>query len=106
MFTFSERATNELLKSAEVDEFNSLRISVESAGCSGYRYSIAIDPSKDAGDTVINVDGIAVFVDPESLSLLDGATVDFSDDNGGGFVFNNPNAKAKVKCGCGSGSGH
>ena len=45
--------------------------------------------------------GVRLFVDPISLRYLNGAEVDFVDNNmGGGFTIKNPNAKST--CGCGS----
>ncbi|MDR3437074.1 iron-sulfur cluster assembly accessory protein [Telmatospirillum sp.] len=77
-----------------------MRIAVETGGCSGYRYKLALEPAPLDGDAVVDFSGVKVFVDPESWSLLDGARMDFvSDINGAGFVFSNPNAKAT--CGCG-----
>ena len=101
MFTFTDRAIAEIHKAAEEEPFAGLRVSAESAGCSGFRYGLGFEEEKRDTDVVVTFDGFGVFVDPASLSLLDGAVVDFSEDNGGGFVFNNPAAKAKVKCSCG-----
>jgi iron-sulfur cluster assembly protein len=43
---------------------------------------------------------VKVFVDPKSLTFLDGTTLDFvTGMMGHGFKFQNPNAKGE--CGCG-----
>lgn len=77
-----------------------LRISVEQGGCSGYLYRLGLETGPSDGDAVVDFEGVKVFVDAASWSLLDGAQVDFVDSiEGAGFVFDNPNAKAK--CGCG-----
>jgi iron-sulfur cluster assembly protein len=82
------------------DEGTGLRIAVQTGGCSGYRYSLAIDSAVQDGDEVIEFPGVTVFIDADSWSLLDGAEVDFVESvSGAGFVFNNPNAKSS--CGCG-----
>lgn len=76
-----------------------LRVFVSGGGCAGYSYGMAFDELND-GDAVADAAGIKVFVDPESLPILEGAIVDFIDElSGSGFTIKNPNA---VKtCGCG-----
>jgi iron-sulfur cluster assembly accessory protein len=78
-----------------------LRIEVKGGGCSGMQYSMALEKAAQADDTVVECGDIKIFVDPESLPLLDGVTVDFIDSmEGSGFKFVNPNATNT--CGCGS----
>ncbi len=80
-----------------------LRVFVQGGGCSGFQYGLMIaegegDPDSDQ---VFEVNGVRLFVDPISLRYLNGAEVDFVDNNmGGGFTIKNPNAKST--CGCGS----
>lgn len=77
-----------------------LRIMVESGGCAGLRYGMALELAAEPEDAALEFDGLTVLIDPESRSYLDGVTVDFvSDLEGAGFVFNNPNARGG--CGCG-----
>jgi len=80
-----------------------LRVFVQGGGCSGFQYGLMIDEgegNQDA-DKVFEVNGVRLFVDPISLRYLNGAEVDFVDNNmGGGFTIKNPNAKST--CGCGS----
>lgn len=76
-----------------------LRISVEEGGCSGMRYGMCFD-EKQADDSVVEQDGISVFIDPNSAGYLRGAILDFSTELiGGGFTIHNPNARES--CGCG-----
>jgi iron-sulfur cluster assembly accessory protein len=93
---------NELL--AEENKVGSgLRVFVQGGGCSGFQYGLMIDEGEaDAQtDQVFEVNGVRLFVDPISLRYLQGAEVDFVDNNmGGGFTIKNPNAKST--CGCGS----
>ena len=80
-----------------------LRVFVQGGGCSGFQYGLMIDEGEaDASsDQVFEVNGVRLFVDPISLRYLNGAEVDFVDNNmGGGFTIKNPNAKST--CGCGS----
>ena len=65
---------------------------------------MGFDGESKETDTVIEKDGIKLFVDGKSLFYLSGTVLDFSDGlNGKGFVFNNPNAKKT--CGCGESFG-
>ena len=80
-----------------------LRVFVQGGGCSGFQYGLMIDEGEGdrEADKVFEVNGVKLFVDPISLRYLNGAEVDFVDNNmGGGFTIKNPNAKST--CGCGS----
>ncbi len=51
-------------------------------------------------DAVFEDHGIKMFVDPNSLKMVDNAQVDWVDAmSGAGFTLQNPNAKGS--CGCG-----
>jgi iron-sulfur cluster insertion protein len=76
------------------------RVFVQAGGCSGYNYGFNFDEVRD-GDAVLKLDGIDIVVDPQSLKLIDGATVDWVEDfTGAGFSVKNP--KATASCGCGT----
>ena len=76
-----------------------LRVYVEGGGCSGMQYGMVFD-EKRSDDTVTELHGVAVLVDPFSANYLRGSVVDFSDAlTGGGFKITNP--QAKQSCGCG-----
>ena len=80
---------------------NGLRIQVSGGGCSGFQYGMKLEESPGEQDTVEEIGGIQVFIDPESAPMLSGVTVDFVDGlEGAGFKFENPNATAS--CGCGN----
>ena len=52
-------------------------------------------------DKVLHASGIKVYVDGQSVALLQGSEIDYVDTlMGAGFTVNNPNAVAA--CGCGS----
>ncbi len=77
-----------------------LRIEVTGGGCSGFQYGLKLDASQAPEDTVFEYGDIKVLVDPASLPMLDGTTVDFVDSlDGSGFKFTNPNAKSACSCG-------
>lgn len=78
-----------------------LRLSVEGGGCSGFQYKFALDDAPAADDTVVETDGVMLAVDPVSLDLVAGCTLDYVESLGGSaFRVNNPQAAAG--CGCGA----
>lgn len=77
-----------------------LRIMVESSGCAGNQYKMGLVDEADPDDTVIERDGVKVFVDAKSHELLAGTVVDFVVGlEGEGFTFENPNATSRCSCG-------
>jgi iron-sulfur cluster assembly protein len=103
----TSKAVIEVIKIREennIPENYGLRVGVKGGGCSGLKYTLGFDAEQKEGDTVIEQDGIKLFVDGKSLFYLSGTELDFTNGlNGRGFVFNNPNA-AKT-CGCGESFG-
>mgnify|MGYP001765141315 CR=1 FL=1 len=78
-----------------------LRLSVEGGGCSGFQYRFGLAESAEADDLRVETDGVTLVVDPVSLDLVAGSTVDFVESLGGSaFQVTNPNAASG--CGCGS----
>ena len=103
MITVTDSAVKQL-QSILADEAETagkgLRIFVEHGGCAGLQYGMALDERKD-GDSVIEREGVRVFVDGESAKYLTGCTIDFADGlSGAGFRIQNPNAVRS--CGCGT----
>ena len=81
-----------------------LRLSVEGGGCSGFQYKFDLAAAAENDDFVSETDGVRLVVDPVSLDLVAGSTVDFVESLGGAaFKVENPNAAAG--CGCGSSFG-
>ena len=81
-----------------------LRVYVYSGGCSGYRYGMMLEDAPTPEDKLLDVNGIKVYVDGQSVSLLQGSQIDYVDTlMGAGFTVNNPNAVSG--CGCGPASG-
>jgi iron-sulfur cluster assembly accessory protein len=81
-----------------------LRLTVEGGGCSGFQYKFDLADATDSDDAVSETDGVRLVVDPVSLDLVSGSTVDFVESLGGAaFKVENPNATAG--CGCGSSFG-
>jgi len=78
-----------------------LRVAVTGGGCSGFQYQLSLDGSARDDDTVIEQDGVKLFVDPISQQYVHGTVLDYvSGLHGAGFKFVNPNATRT--CGCGS----
>ena len=82
------------------EPMDGLRIMVEAGGCAGFKYMMGLVPEAPAGDLVIEDSGVKVFVEPSSLELLKGTTIDFVVSmEGSGFSFDNPQATSSCSCG-------
>ncbi|KAG9098392.1 [4Fe-4S] proteins maturation [Ceratobasidium sp. UAMH 11750] len=91
----------------ESDEDIALRVLVESGGCHGYQYKMELTSERQPSDyhfvrPPTTPGRVGVVVDPISLSLLKGSTIDFATELiGSSFrVLDNPQATGKG-CGCG-----
>jgi len=98
--TMSAAAKVKALMDAESGEMV-LRLGVKRSGCSGYAYDMFFDSVVDPTDIVNETDGVRVAVDAGSVSMVEGATIDFKDGGlqGSGFAIDNPNVSGT--CGCG-----
>jgi iron-sulfur cluster assembly protein len=77
-----------------------LRLGVRKTGCSGFAYVVNYADDVRSDDIVFEDQGVKVYVDRESLSLIDGTIVDFVKQGlTEAFRFRNPNIKGE--CGCG-----
>jgi iron-sulfur cluster assembly protein len=77
-----------------------LRITVQAGGCSGNKYEMGLVEGSEPGDVACESQGLAIFIEPASVPLISGTTIDFVDSlEGAGFSFSNPQAKST--CGCG-----
>lgn len=77
-----------------------LRFGVRRTGCSGWAYVADLADAERDGDTVFEDQGVRVYVDRDSLSLVAGTVIDFVKQGlGSQFLFRNPNVAAE--CGCG-----
>jgi iron-sulfur cluster assembly accessory protein len=77
-----------------------LRLMVQSGGCAGLKYGMALELEAQPDDTVVTFDEVTVLIDPLSQPHLTGTKIDFVTGlEGAGFVFDNPNACNS--CGCG-----
>lgn len=77
-----------------------LRLGVRKTGCSGFAYVIDYADAAREDDRIFEDHGVKVFVDPDSLPLIDGTEVDFVKQGlNEAFKFRNP--KVTGECGCG-----
>jgi len=94
---FSTKAVekiNQLLSKKPAGTF--FRISVKGGGCSGFKYNFSFDNTIDDSDLKHE----NILIDKVSLKMLEGSTVDFSNELiGTSFKISNP--KTKSSCGCG-----
>ena len=103
MVSLSDAAASKLreLTAEETNPDIGLRVYVYSGGCSGFRYGMMLEDAPTPEDKVLQASGIKVYVDGQSIALLQGSQIDYVDTlMGAGFTVNNPNAVAA--CGCGS----
>ncbi len=90
-----------LLSENSVPQQGGLRVFVKEGCCSGYSYGMALEETSSPEDNIAECHGVRVIVDPQSLSLLDGAQIDYKQEaHQEGFRISNPNATSH--CGCGN----
>ena len=104
MITVTDAAAHQIVRliAEQHAGASGLRVGVKAGGCSGFEYFFDWEAAPRDNDLVFeSANGARVWVDPRSLRLLDGTTLDY-DTNllSRGFVFQNPHAKST--CGCGT----
>ena len=78
-----------------------LRVFVQGGGCSGMSYGFTLDETQNEDDWDLEIDGVKVLVDAMSGGYLQGAEIDYQEDQYGS-TFSIKNPSAKTTCGCGS----
>ena len=67
------------------------RLAVTPGGCSGLSADMSVKAAPEAGEQVVERNGIKLFLNAESRLLLDGVTIDFADTAAQtGLVFRDP----------------
>jgi iron-sulfur cluster insertion protein len=106
MITVTEQAVIKLkdLLAEENNPALKLRVFVQGGGCSGMQYGFTLDEDTNEDDFDLDVGGVKVLVDSMSSQYLQGAEVDYREDQyGASFSIKNP--QATTTCGCGSSFG-
>ena len=67
-------------------------------GCGGSGYRLGYADGPVDGDRVVSVDGVRVALDDMAASRLDGAVIQY-DDNEDGYLLDHPDAVTAVWCG-------
>jgi len=102
MITITDSAVTRL-KDILAEENNpalKLRVFVQGGGCSGFQYGFTLDEEQSEDDWEIEAQDVKVLIDSMSGGYLQGATIDYQDDQyGSAFSIKNPNAV--TTCGCG-----
>jgi iron-sulfur cluster assembly accessory protein len=76
------------------------RLAVSPGGCSGYTAEFSAESTPKAGEQILEIGGLRLFLAAESRLLLDGMTIDFSETpTQSGLVFSHPNQSS---CACSS----
>ncbi len=84
----------------ESEEELFLRVFVQGGGCSGFQYGFTFEDAASDDDTVCDLHGLKVLIDPLSYTYLNGATINYQESLAGArFSISNPNAS--TTCGCG-----
>jgi iron-sulfur cluster assembly protein len=78
-----------------------LRLRVVAGGCSGFSYELGFTDATHADDTVVRgADDVRVVIDPRSVPIVSGSTLDFDTAlMGGGLKVRNPQAIHECACG-------
>jgi iron-sulfur cluster assembly accessory protein len=77
-----------------------LRLMVRSGGCAGLQYEMGLVENAGPEDISCESHGVKILIDPSSVALISGTTIDFIDSQEGiGFSFDNPHAQSKGDCG-------
>lgn len=101
LFTLTKNAIQAIHRQFEKDDkLQYLRVGCKGGGCSGYSTFFQFEETKKSTDIVFNVDGATVIIDPKSMKLLQGSTLDFHRSLlKSGFKLDIPSIKT---CGCGN----
>ena len=86
---------------AAEDEVNGVRIFVQGGGCGGMTYGMTFTEAPTEFDSVLEQDGVTVYVDAVALSYLSGVEIDYVEQGmGASFVFRNVFAATGGSGGC------
>ena len=82
-----------------------VRLSVKSGGCGGSKYDMSFVDQAGPNDERVSDNGAEILVDPQSLFVVFGMTIDWKEDRfSRQFTFEN--SKETGRCGCGESFSH
>ena len=105
MITITERAAQEF-RSAVGTERNGealpgLRLRVTGGGCAGFRHELSVERNPGPTDQTFAQHGLEIYVDPLTLTYVDGAEIDYLETpQGCGFTVHGVHHDGA--CGCGA----
>jgi iron-sulfur cluster assembly protein len=78
-----------------------LRLGVRGGSCNGFEYVLQFEDIPKSKDIIFNIDNIKTVVDPKSIVILNGTTLDYEKTLiKSGYIFRN-NPQEDKSCGCG-----
>ena len=98
----SESAAKVLKRVIRRDEGKAkgVRLTLIPSGCAELQFKFDLASAADDGETTIEASGVPIFVNQGSTGLIKGTRIDYVErEEGGSFVFQNPNAKSTCTCG-------
>jgi len=102
MIKIMERAVKELKRISEEEGLDecSVRVKINSGGCSGFTFDLIFDEIVLELDEVFHQDGIKILIDQCSMQYMSGIELNYVDSLiGGGFTFGG--GQITNTCGCG-----
>jgi iron-sulfur cluster insertion protein len=80
----------ELMSDTDDDDIEAIRVFVAGGGCGGMTYGMTFTNARTEYDSVLEKDGVKIYVDAVALNYLKGVEIDFVQQGmGASFVFNN-----------------
>ncbi len=93
----------ELLAEIDEGEVEAIRVFIAGGGCGGMSYGMTFTSERTDYDSVLEHDGMKVYVDAVALNYMRGVEIDFVDQPmGASFVFNNVFAATGGSGACGA----
>ncbi len=90
--SITDAARTKIVNLVEEGELDSPEVRLVSgcAGCSGLSVGISIDDPRQENDHIEEVQGVAVCIEEDSKSYVEGTTIDYEENEfGGNFILSN-----------------